>query len=223
MADVQMESSWLEVLGDELARPYMQKLRAFLVEEMEQHEVYPPPALIFNAFWKTPFAKVRVVILGQDPYHGAGQAHGLSFSVLQPVRPPPSLKNIYRELQDDLGFEIPQHGDLTSWARQGVLLLNTALTVRARQAHSHAKRGWETFTDRAIASLNERREGLVFVLWGAAAGRKAANIDRSRHLVLSAPHPSPLSASRGFFGCRHFSKIQEHLRGRGEAEIDWRL
>jgi len=210
-------------LEDQFSMPHMVRLRAFLVQEKRRHRVYPPGAEMFNAFAFTPFHEVRVVILGQDPYHGPGQAHGLCFSVRRGVPPPPSLVNVFRELNEDLGVPVPDHGELTAWARQGVLLLNTALSVRARQAHSHSGKGWEVFTDRVIELLANEREGLVFVLWGSAAGRKAQMIDGQRHLILRAPHPSPLSAHRGFFGCRHFSKINSHLAQRNLPEIDWRL
>jgi uracil-DNA glycosylase len=213
----------LAALGDTFEQPFMRDLRAFLVEEKRQHVVYPPGDEIFAAFEHTPFDRVRVVILGQDPYHGPGQAHGLCFSVRRGVAVPPSLANIYRELHADLGVSVADHGDLTAWARQGVLLLNTVLTVRAHQANSHRGHGWESFTDRVVRALDEGREGLVFVLWGSAASKKAAGIDRRRHYVLTAPHPSPLSAHTGFFGCRHFSKIDGYLRERGEAVIDWRV
>lgn len=215
--------SWLAVLENEFQQPYMRDLRAFLVEEKRRGPVFPPGNEIFAAFDHTPFDAVRVVILGQDPYHGPGQAHGLCFSVRRGVQLPPSLANIFQELHDDLGVPVPRHGDLSSWARQGVLLLNSVLTVRAHQAMSHRGRGWETFTDKVIAELNARRSGLVFVLWGASAGKKREMIDARRHLVLESPHPSPLSASRGFFGCRHFSRIDRHLRERGEHPIEWRL
>jgi uracil-DNA glycosylase len=218
-----LEPSWLAVLEPEFRKPYMTALKAFLVEERAQHTVYPAGRDMFNAFALTPLDQVRVVVLGQDPYHGPGQAHGLCFSVKRGVPPPPSLENIFRELADDVGRPRPAHGELTRWARQGVLLLNTVLSVRAGQAGSHQNRGWETFTDEVIRTLNVRREGLVFVLWGAPAGRKAAMIDGRRHLILTAPHPSPLSAHRGFFGCRHFSRIGAHLAARGETPIDWAL
>ncbi len=218
-----LEPSWLAVLNPEFDKPYMQALRAFLVQEMRQHPIYPPGKEIFNALWLTPFDEVRVVILGQDPYHGAGQAHGLCFSVRRGVRPPPSLINVFQELRDDLDLPIPNHGDLSAWARQGVLLLNTALTVRARQPKSHADKGWEIFTDKIIEEINARREGVVFVLWGSSAGSKAPMIDRNRHLILRAPHPSPYSADRGFFGCKHFSKINAWLEARDQDPIDWRL
>ena len=219
----QLESSWLARLEDQFATPNMVRLRAFLVQEKRRHRVFPPGNEMFNAFALTPFDKVKVVLLGQDPYHGSGQAHGLCFSVRRGVPPPPSLVNIFRELKEDLNVPQPDHGELTAWAEGGVLLLNTVLSVRAHQAHSHANKGWESFTDRVIELLATEREGLVFVLWGSAAGRKAQMIDGRRHLILRAPHPSPLSAHRGFFGCRHFSQINGHLIGLGEPEIDWRL
>lgn len=219
----QLEPSWLAVMGDVFDQPYMQALRQFLVEEKQHATVYPPGPEIFSAFWATPFDDVRVVILGQDPYHGEGQAHGLCFSVQPEVRPPPSLQNIFQEIQTDLGIARPDNGYLMPWARQGVLLLNAVLTVRAGQPQSHAGHGWEQFTDRAILELNRRREGIVFALWGSPAQKKAAVVDRSRHLVLSAPHPSPLSAHRGFLGCRHFSQINAHLQRRGQSPINWSL
>ncbi len=219
----QLDPSWLAVLGDTFDQPYMRDLRQFLLEEKRQHVVYPPGPDIFNAFWATPFDAVRVVILGQDPYHGAGQAHGLCFSVQPGVPSPPSLVNIFKEIQSDVGVKLPDNGNLLPWARQGVLLLNAVLTVRAGQPQSHANHGWEQFTDRAVAELNRRREGLVFALWGSPAQRKAASVDRSRHLVLTAPHPSPLAAHRGFFGCRHFSQINAHLVARGQPPINWSL
>ncbi len=201
----------------------MQSLRAFLVQEKAKHRVYPPGSEIFNAFAHTPFHKVRVVILGQDPYHGPEQAHGLCFSVRKGVPPPPSLKNVFKELHASTGVCIPTHGDLSSWANQGVLLLNTVLTVRAHQANSHRNQGWEQFTDRVISLLNERRDGLVFVLWGSAAGKKTSMIDANRHRILRSPHPSPLSAHRGFFGCGHFTTINAHLESVGGQPINWTL
>lgn len=219
----QLPESWLSVLAPEFQAPYMAALRAFLVQEKRQHAVYPPGKEIFNAFWLTPFDQVRVVVLGQDPYIFPGQAHGLCFSVRRGVRPPPSLENVFRELSTDLGVARPGHGDLTHWAEQGVLLLNTALTVRHRQPNSHRGQGWETFTDRVISLLNAEREGLVFVLWGSAAKAKASMIDGRKHRILRASHPSPRSADRGFFGCKHFSQINDHLTARGEAPIDWAL
>ena len=218
---IKLEPSWLAELQGEFDKPYMASLRQFLVAEKSQHLIFPPGPEIFAAFEHTPFDRVRVVILGQDPYHGAGQAHGLCFSVRHGVRTPPSLRNIYKELHASLGIDTPPHGNLTHWAQQGVLLLNTVLTVRAHQANSHRKQGWETFTDRVIDVLNARKSGLVFVLWGSAAGRKASVIDGSKHRVLRSVHPSPLSAHRGFFGCGHFVAINEHLQARGEAPIQW--
>ena len=220
---IKLEASWLAALEGAFAEPYMAELKALLVEEKRRHRVFPPGTEIFNAFDSTPFEAVRVVILGQDPYHGVGQAHGLCFSVKAPTPPPPSLKNIFKELNQDLGVPTPSHGDLSHWAAQGVLLLNTVLTVRAHQANSHRNQGWERFTDTVITRLNQGREGLVFVLWGSAAGKKAGMIDGHRHRILRSVHPSPLSAYRGFFGCGHFSAINAHLRERGEAEIDWAL
>lgn len=224
MSDIRLESSWKQRLAPEFSEPYMLQLRQFLVQEKAAgHTLYPPGGLIFNALNSTPFDAVRVVIIGQDPYHGPGQAHGLCFSVRPGVDVPPSLRNIYRELSDDLGIETPRGGCLQPWAAQGVLLLNAVLTVRAGAAASHQGRGWEQFTDRIITLLNEQREGLVFLLWGSYAQRKGQIIDRQRHLVLQAPHPSPLSAHRGFFGCRHFSRSNEYLQHKGAAPIDWRL
>jgi uracil-DNA glycosylase len=218
-----LEPGWLAVLGDVFEQPFMHDLRRFLVEEKSQYTVYPPGKDIFAAFDHTPFAKVRVVILGQDPYHGPNQAHGLCFSVRPGVPPPPSLQNIFAEIEQDLGIARPRHGYLTHWADQGVLLLNTVLTVRAGQAGSHHGHGWEQFTDRVIAELNRRQDGLVFLLWGSPAQRKAAGVDRRRHLVLTAPHPSPLSAYRGFVGCKHFSQTNRWLQEHGHRAIDWGL
>ncbi len=217
--------TWQQALGDEKSQPYFQAILARVREERERGiTVFPPAADVFNAFKLTEFANVRVVILGQDPYHNVGQAHGLAFSVREGVAIPPSLVNIYKELADDIdGFRIPEHGCLNHWAEQGVLLLNTVLTVRAHQAHSHAQFGWETFTDRVIAQINQHREGVVFMLWGSHAQKKGSIIDRQRHLVLTAPHPSPLSAYRGFFGCRHFSQANAYLREQGLSEIDWQI
>lgn len=220
---IKLEPSWLSRLNAEFTEPYMAELRSFLVEEKQHHRVFPPGNQIFNAFKYTPFDKTRVVILGQDPYHGDGQAHGLCFSVQKGVRPPPSLQNIFKELNADLGVPRPNHGELTSWCEQGVLLLNTVLTVRAHQANSHRNRGWERFTDKVIEALNTHRQGLVFVLWGSAAGRKADMIDEQRHLILRSAHPSPLSAYRGFLGCGHFSAINQHLESMGGPPIDWKL
>jgi uracil-DNA glycosylase len=214
---------WRAALADEFEQPYMRALHAFVVEEQRNHAVYPPGPEIFAAFHRTPLADVRVVIVGQDPYHRPGQANGLSFSVRRGVATPPSLANLFRELRDDLGIPTPSHGDLGAWADQGVLLLNATLTVRGHAANSHRGRGWERFTDRVMRVLSTQRDGLVFVLWGNAAAQKAAGIDRSRHRVLASAHPSPLSAHRGFFGSRPFSRIDAWLRARGQAAIDWKL
>ena len=222
MRQIQLEKSWLSHLEGEFEQPYMQKLRDFLLTR-KQHQavIYPPGKLIFNALNSTPFDQVRVVILGQDPYHGPGQAHGLCFSVLPGVRTPPSLANIYREIESDLGMTLPDHGSLQSWADQGVLLLNAVLTVERGQAGSHQGKGWEIFTDAVVQKLNDKREGLVFMLWGSYAQKKGSVIDRRKHLVLKAPHPSPLSAHRGFLGCRHFSKANDYLQEHGQQPIDW--
>lgn len=218
-----IEESWKPALGDEFRKPYMAGLKDFLLEEKKKYRVFPPGSLIFNAFNQTPFEAVKVVILGQDPYHGYGEAHGLCFSVPEGIAKPPSLVNIFKEIENDLGIPPPSHGNLSPWARQGVLLLNATLTVRENQAGSHQNRGWETFTDAAISQLSALRSGLIFVLWGKYAEAKKALIDQSKHFILSAPHPSPFSANRGFFGCRHFSRINELLRQMGKTEIDWRL
>ena len=217
--------TWTEALGEEKQQPYFQHILDTVRAERESGQIiYPPATDVFNAFKATEFNQVKVVILGQDPYHGAGQAHGLAFSVQQGVRIPPSLQNIYKELSTDIaGFQIPKHGNLQYWAEQGVLLLNTVLTVREGQAHSHAALGWETFTDKVIRQLADHRENLVFILWGSHAQKKGAFIDRKRHLVLQAPHPSPLSAYRGFFGCRHFSRANAWLQQQGLAPIDWQV
>ena len=219
-----MHESWLEVLGDELEQPYMQELRTFLVAEVAAgRRFFPPAERVFNALARTPFDEVRVVILGQDPYHGRGQAMGLCFSVPPGVPPPPSLQNIHKELGTDLGLPQPASGDLTPWAERGVLLLNAVLTVSPGKPASHAGMGWERFTDRAIGELSERREGVVFLLWGRYAQQKGTIVDPARHHVLTAPHPSPYSASSGFFGCRHFSQANELLVAGGGAPIDWAL
>lgn len=218
-------STWQQAIGSEKQQPYFVQLWQRVKQARQAGTViYPPAAEVFSAFVLTEFAAVKVVILGQDPYHGPRQAHGLAFSVQPGVDIPPSLRNIYQELRSDIeGFEIPRHGCLQRWAEQGVLLLNTVLTVQAGQAHSHANWGWETFTDRVVAQLNTHRDGLVFMLWGSHAQKKGAMIDRSRHLVLQSPHPSPLSASRGFFGCRHFSKANAWLQQHGQTPIDWQV
>jgi len=221
---IDLEPSWLEQLADQFQQPYMQRLREFLREEKRAgKDIYPPGTHWFNAFRLTPFAEVRVVILGQDPYHGPGQAHGLCFSVPRGVDIPPSLRNIFLELRRDLGLEPPAHGCLESWAAQGVLLLNSVLTVERGKAAAHQGRGWETLTDRVVELLNARREHLVFMLWGAYAERKGRIIDRSRHLVLSSPHPSPLSAHRGFIGNGHFSAANDYLQARGSSAVDWSI
>lgn len=219
---VKIDPSWYAVLQPQFEAPYFADLKQFLVAERAQHTCYPPGSKIFNAFDSTPFDKVKVVILGQDPYHEPGQAMGLCFSVPQGIQVPPSLVNIIKEINDDLGTQIPVScGDLSGWAEQGVLLLNATLTVRAHQAGSHQRHGWETFTDAAIQALSQQRTGIVFLLWGSYAIAKRALINQSRHLVLTAPHPSPLSAYRGFFGCRHFSQTNAYLQSQGQQPIDW--
>jgi uracil-DNA glycosylase len=220
-ATPQLEPEWLEVLQPEFNKPYFAELKSFLLEEKRMYKVFPPGNRIFAAFDHTPFSKVKVVILGQDPYHNDGQAHGLCFSVPDGVSVPPSLVNIYKELNSDLGIPIPRSGNLEKWANQGVLLLNATLTVRAYQAGSHQKRGWENFTDEVIRQLSARHSGLVFILWGSYAQAKESMIDTSKHYILKAVHPSPLSVYRGFFGCRHFSKTNELLAGAGKEPIDW--
>jgi len=218
-----IEQSWLNVLQDEFQKPYFAEIKQHLVEERQKGIViYPPGSLIFNAFNKTPFEKVKVVILGQDPYHGPGQAHGLCFSVPNGIDPPPSLKNIFKELKADLNVEIPKSGNLEKWAEQGVFLLNAMLTVRANEAASHQKIGWQTFTDAVISILSDKRTGLVFLLWGAFAKTKAKLIDTSKHNILQSGHPSPLS-ERYFFGCKHFSKTNNLLIKQGLKPIDWSL
>lgn len=217
--------TWSDVLGQEKLQPYFQETLNFVRNERESGKIiYPPAADVFNAFKYTEFSDVNVVIFGQDPYHGPNQAHGLCFSVLPGVATPPSLVNIYKELKRDIPeFEIPAHGYLLSWAQQGVLLLNTVLTVEAGKAHSHAKTGWEQFTDRVIAALNEHREGIVFLLWGSHAQKKGQYIDRNKHHVLMAPHPSPLSAHRGFLGCGHFSRTNQLLQEAGKQPVNWQI
>nr|WP_324258093.1 uracil-DNA glycosylase [Cellvibrio fontiphilus] len=219
-----MHPSWLMPLGQEFEQPYMQALKAFLLAEKQQGKViYPESKNIFNAFNSTPLDAVKVVILGQDPYHGPQQAHGLCFSVQPGVPVPPSLQNMFKELQRDIGFQHPGHGCLQAWANQGVLLLNATLTVQQAAAGSHQGRGWEQFTDRAIQIVNEKCSGVVFLLWGSYAQKKAAFIDQQKHLVLKAPHPSPLSAHRGFIGCGHFSRANSYLEAQGKSPIDWQL
>jgi uracil-DNA glycosylase len=217
-----IEVNWLNALKEEFNKEYFLKLKAFLVEERKQHLVFPPGSLIFNAFNLTPFDEVKVVILGQDPYHGPGQAHGLSFSVPDGVKSPPSLVNIFKEIQTDLSIPISQSGNLTAWAKQGVLLLNATLTVRANQAGSHQNKGWENFTDAVIKRLSEEKSRLVFLLWGNYAKNKIPLIDSNKHLILTAPHPSPL-ARGGFFNCKHFSKTNEYLQSRGKVPVDWNV
>lgn len=220
----QLHPSWQAMLGDELHKPYMEALRAFLKQEKATGKIiYPPSPLIFNAFNHTPFEQVRVVIIGQDPYHGPGQAHGLSFSVPKGIALPPSLQNIFKEISTDLNVKMTGSGDLTPWADQGVLLLNATLTVEQAQAGSHQNKGWERFTDAVITALNQHREGLVFVLWGSYAQKKGNMIDAHRHLILKSVHPSPLSAHRGFFGNHQFSKINQYLTQRGQTPINWQL
>lgn len=219
--NVQIEETWKEVLSPEFEKDYFIRLTGFVRQEYQTTTVYPPGKLIFNAFNLCPYNKVKVVIIGQDPYHGPGQAHGLCFSVNDGVPFPPSLQNIFKEIHDDLGTPIPATGNLTRWAEQGVLMLNATLTVRAHQAGSHQRKGWEEFTDAAIRALAEKREHLVFILWGSYAQKKGAFIDRNKHLVLTSVHPSPLSAYNGFFGNRHFSRANEYLIQHGETPIVW--
>jgi len=221
--DPAIESSWKVLLMDEFNSEYFQQLRMHLVEEKKKYTVYPPGALIFAAFDHTPIESVKVVIIGQDPYHGPGQANGLCFSVSDGIRKPPSLDNIFKELHEDLGIPIPQSGNLQKWADQGVLLLNASLTVRANTPNSHQGFGWHIFTDAVISKLSEQKEGLAFLLWGKFAQGKETLIDTSKHHILKAAHPSPYSASNGFFGCRHFSKTNEILRSAGKKEIDWSI
>ena len=223
MGNVKIEPSWKAVLENEFEQPYFQAIASFLRREKEAGKViYPPGPLIFNAFDSTPFEQVKVVILGQDPYHNPGEAMGLSFSVPRGVATPPSLKNIYKELNSDVGAPIPAHGDLSSWAKQGVFLLNAMLTVEHKQAQSHQHIGWQNFTDAVIRKLSEQREHLVFMLWGNFARKKASLIDASRHLILEAAHPSPL-AGGAFFGCKHFSKANAYLEENGLTQIDWKV
>lgn len=221
---VRLHPEWLEALAGEFTQPYMRELKQFLLERRQAGAtIYPPGGALFNALDATPLSRVKVVILGQDPYHGPGQAHGLSFSVRKGVPVPPSLANLFRELARDLQVPVPAHGHLQDWAHRGVLLLNTVLTVERGQAGAHRNRGWERFTDAVIAAVNARCRHVVFMLWGAQAQRKGVSIDTSRHLVLTAPHPSPLSAHRGFLGCGHFSQANRWLEQRGAGAIDWSL
>ena len=222
--DVKIEKSWKEVLKSEFVKPYFEQIPQHIKTEKSQGKIiYPPGSVIFNAFNLTPFDKVKVVILGQDPYHGKGQAHGLCFSVQNGVAPPPSLMNIFKELQDDIGIDIPSHGNLTHWAEQGVFLLNASLTVRTGEPMSHSKIGWATFTDMVIKKISELKKNVVFILWGKFAQEKRVLIDESKHLVLRSVHPSPLSAYGGFFGCKHFSKTNEYLVSKGIDPVDWSL
>ncbi len=218
-----MHESWKRLLADEFTKPYFKDLIAFVRTEREKHVVFPPSSQVFEAFKLTPYDEVRVVILGQDPYHNAEQAHGLSFSVPMGVRPPPSLQNIFKEATDDIGFKTPKHGCLTHWAKQGVFLLNTILTVRAHTPGSHRDKGWELFTDAVIRNLDARERPLVFVLWGAHARKKASLIDAQRHLIVESSHPSPMSARSGFFGSRPFSQVNEGLKVLGEPPVSWQL
>jgi uracil-DNA glycosylase len=218
-----IEEGWKKVLWEEFQAPYFGELKQFLISEREHYTIYPPGPQIFNAFHHCPFDRVKVVILGQDPYHGKGQAHGLCFSVPPGIPQPPSLVNIFKELQDDLGIPVPEHGSLVKWADQGVFLLNATLTVRAGQAGSHQNRGWETFTDAVIRKISEENSGVVFLLWGRYAQAKENLVDGLKHLVLKAAHPSPFSAYNGFFGCRHFSRTNEFLVEQGREPVDWSL
>lgn len=222
--EIKLDESWLNVMADEFGKPYMEELRQFLLEEKQKGKtIFPPGQQIFAALDRTPFDRVKVVILGQDPYHGPGQAHGLCFSVQPGVDPPPSLINIYKEMETDLGLAPPPHGCLNSWADQGILLLNSVLTVEARRAGSHQGRGWESFTDRVIRELEQKREHLVFILWGGYARKKGSFISRDRHMVIESPHPSPLSSYRGFFGSRPFSRTNAYLEATGQPAVEWKL
>lgn len=219
----EIESSWKELLIDEFNQDYFINLKKFLLEEKQNNIIYPKGSDIFNAFNFTPFNKLKLVILGQDPYHGEGQAHGLCFSVPHGIKIPPSLVNIYKEMESDLGIKSPQHGNLEKWAKQGVFLLNATLTVRKNQAGSHQNKGWEIFTDRVISLISEKSENIVFLLWGSYAQKKSTLIDAKKHLILKSVHPSPLSAYRGFFGCKHFSKSNDFLISKNIEPIDWTL
>lgn len=222
--DPKIDSSWKEVLMPEFQSEYFAKLKNFLVEEKNKKTIiYPPGQLIFNAFNRTPFNNVKVVIIGQDPYHGPGQAHGLCFSVPQGIKPPPSLVNIFKELQQDCGITLPNHGNLEKWADQGVMLLNATLTVKAHNAGSHQGKGWEQFTDSVIETISNKKEGIIFILWGNYAKAKESLIDTSKHHILKAAHPSPFSAYNGFFGCKHFSQTNALLKQMGHSEIDWQV
>jgi uracil-DNA glycosylase len=219
----QIEESWKIILKDEFQKEYFAELKTFLTAEKKIYSIYPKGGDTFSAFNLCSFNSTKVVVIGQDPYHGSGQAHGLSFSVPIGIKPPPSLKNIFKELHTDLNFEIPNHGDLTAWAQQGVLLLNATLTVRAKQAASHQKKGWEQFTNRVIKEISDKKEGVVFLLWGRFAQDKEVLIDSTRHHILTAPHPSPFSAHSGFFGCKHFSKTNYLLSQQNQDSINWQI
>lgn len=223
--DVNIEASWKAVLKDEFSKPYFEQIVYFLkTEKSAGKTIFPPGSLIFNAFEQTPFDAVKVVILGQDPYHGAGQAHGLCFSVQNPTAPPPSLVNIFKEIKSDIGITIPiGNGNLSRWAQQGVLLLNASLTVRANEPNSHSKIGWATFTDAVIKTVSDQKSGIIFLLWGRFAQEKQFLIDETKHYVLKAAHPSPFSADKGFFGCRHFSKTNELLMKDGKDPVNWKI
>ena len=223
MIDPTIELSWKIKMQDQFNQPYFADLKEFLTEEKKNFTIFPPGSLIFNAFNLTPFDQVKVVILGQDPYHDFGQAHGLCFSVMDGVPFPKSLINIFKELRDDVGFEIPMSGNLEKWARQGILLLNATLTVRAHQAGSHQNKGWETFTDQVIRNISNEKEGVVFLLWGNYARAKKVLIDSNKHFILETVHPSPLSAYNGFFGCKHFSKTNDYLQKNGIKPINWKI
>jgi uracil-DNA glycosylase len=218
-----IEKSWKFILADQFNSDYFLSLKNFLIKEKKQYKIYPPGSMMFSAFDLTPFDKVKVVIIGQDPYHGIGQAHGLCFSVPKGIKNPPSLNNIFKEIYDDLGIKPSEDGNLENWAKQGVLLLNATLSVRANQAGSHQNKGWETFTNSVISTISEKKTGLVFILWGNYAKAKEILIDTTKHYILKAAHPSPFSAYSGFFGCKHFSKTNEILRDLGLQEIDWRI
>ncbi len=221
MIDPKIDNSWKKILFDEFQKPYFSELKEFLVQEKQKYTIYPKGSHIFAAFDNTPFDKVKVVILGQDPYHGASQAHGLAFSVNDGIPHPPSLQNIFKELRDDIGCDIPKSGNLSAWAKEGVFLLNTVLSVRASEANSHKNRGWEIFTDSVIRLLSSKKQNLVFILWGSPAGAKSSLIDDSRHLILKSPHPSPLSSYRGFFGSKPFSKTNTYLISHNIEPINW--
>jgi uracil-DNA glycosylase len=218
---VKIESSWKELLEEEFSKPYFERLTDFVKQEYGTHQIFPPGKSIFAAFDFCHLPELEVVILGQDPYHGEGQAHGLCFSVPDGIKPPPSLVNIFKEIRQDMGKPIPSSGNLERWAQQGILLLNATLTVRANSPGSHQNKGWEIFTDRVIELISQKKENVVFILWGAYAQKKTSLIDAHKHLILTSPHPSPFSADRGFFGCKHFSKTNDYLRSKGKKEIEW--